>query len=390
MGALLAILYAAYFASVAIEFAFLPYHFQTLGIGAAEIGILLSGRTVITVLFQPVLTRLSDERAIPYTLLRVAFTSQVLAGIALFAAVDFTTVALIIWGQAALRAPIVPLMDATAIRTVGPEDYGSVRLWGSLGFGATAALFGWFARDLEYAAAGERALSSYLVATAVALFLALALPSETRKPVDASKPRSAPLTAGLAVFILWNGLHWAGVASYNAFFSLHTKALGHPNQVPGFAMGLSIVGEVAALMIASRLFRVWPSHRWIVVALLGSSLRWLGTSLVSDPATLITLQVFHFFSFGLWYAAALEHLGRFVTLERRGTVQGLFSAGVLAAGSTLGTIFGGQLMEEFGGAVLFAAAAVLDIVAIAIAFGTRSLWLDPMARSPDLWEREKP
>ncbi|MEL6546544.1 MAG: MFS transporter, partial [Myxococcota bacterium] len=140
------------------------------------------------------------------------------------------------------------------------------------------------------------------------------------------------------------------------------------------AMGVAILGEALAFYLAPRLFSRSGAAPWVLGSLAISALRWWLTATVSDPGWLVLLQGLHFFTFGVWYAAAIDRIGAFAGDELRATYQGVFSAGVLALGSTLGTYASGWLMEFAGGSAVFGAAAVCDLVALVVAASSWRLW----------------
>ncbi|MEO0459555.1 MAG: MFS transporter [Myxococcota bacterium] len=379
---LLALLYASHFGSVAVEYVFLPYAFVTRGLTVSEVGTLVAARTVALIVFQPWLAGATDRSGRPFRTLKIVFAAQFAGALALFAVDGFSAILSVVVLQACFRAPLIPVIDASAVREVGVERYGRIRVWGSLGFGICAALLGALSRSSSYDHTGEIALQVYAGLTAASAVCALVLrdaPTATTEPSPSSRPR---LGLAFAVFVVWNALHWAPIASYNAVFSLHTKALGAAPSVPGYAMGIAIAGETAAFLVAPWLFRRGGSARWAVAAVAFSSLRWLVCALTNRTEWLIGIQILHFFGFGLWYAAAISRLAAFAELDRRASVQAMFSAGVLAAGGALGSWGGGWLLEHCGGRLLFQVSAGLDGLSLLVAIATWRIWSEPPQASP--------
>ncbi|MEL6758877.1 MAG: MFS transporter [Myxococcota bacterium] len=380
---LLALLYASHFGSVAVEYVFLPYAFIARGLTVSQVGSLVAVRTVALIALQPSLAGATDRSGRPFQALRIVFAAQFAGALALLAVDGFAAILSVVLVQACFRAPLIPVIDASTVREVGIERYGQIRVWGSLGFGICAALLGTLSRSLSYDQTGEIALKAYAgitAASAVCAWLLRDPPTPSGEPRPSSRPR---LGLAFAVFVAWNALHWAPIASYNALFSLHTKALGLDPSVPGYAMGVAIAGETVAFLGAPFLFRRGGSARWAVLAVAFSSLRWLICALTDRTGLLIGIQVLHFFGFGLWYAAAISRLAAFADLDRRASVQAIFSAGVLAAGGAVGSWGGGWLLERYGGGVLFQVSAGLDALSLLVAIATWRIWSGPLAASPD-------
>jgi predicted MFS family arabinose efflux permease len=97
-----------------------------------------------------------------------------------------------------------------------------------------------------------------------------------------------------------------------------------------------------------------------------SAIRWVIVATSDSVGVMVAVQALHFFTFGVWFSLAIRLLGRFAPLERRATVQGVFSAACFGIGGAFGSFSGGALMEYHGGDTLFLAAAVAELVAMAV------------------------
>ncbi|MEO1170474.1 MAG: MFS transporter [Myxococcota bacterium] len=374
MSTVLRLVYGFYFAAVAVEYVFLPFFFTRHGLSAADIGVLFTGRVVMVTVLQPRLSALADQLGRPHALLKIALTAQFAGATLLGFGSSFAEFAAVVWIQAAFRAPVIPVMDSTTVRLAGADGYGRIRAMGSIGFGVCATALGQLSVGLDYETTGELAILVYPVITACAGIATLLLPQERDSGPSESAAVEGLLHGAFVMFITWNALHWTAIAAYNTFFSLYTKELGLSPAVPGIAMGVSIVGEAAAFVIARRLFRRGHVGAWVVAALAVSSLRWVLTAWTRDPVLLVSLQCLHFFSFGLWYAAAIDRIGVFAPPEHRATFQGVFSAGVLSLGSIAGSLGGGWLFESVSGSGLFLVAAGIEGAALLLALASWRSW----------------
>lgn len=375
--------YFAYFASVGLEYVYIPYYFAALGFGPGEIGLLFTGRILMTLVLQPFITGWSDRLGLPHAFLKVGMFGGFLAGAALVWTGSFAAAAAAFWSQALLRSSAIPLLDATSIRTAGSEGFGRLRRWGSLGYGLSVAAMGAVALDLSHDLAGLVAVQIYAVVLAAAALGPLTLPrDDVAGRGGAAGHVERILSLPLAAFLLWNCLHWWAVESFNVFFSLRVRELGLSSALPGAAVFTSIAAEVLALSVMPRVLARWGAWRLILAALAVSTARWLATALTHDPYLLVALQAAHAFSFGVWYASALDLLGRFAPLHRRAALQGVFVAAVLGAGGVMSTATGGWIMESFGGAAVFAGAAAVEALALLAALASRRLWAGQSSKKP--------
>ena len=358
-------MYFTYLGGAGIAITYWPYHFESLGLTKTQIGIIFGVRMATAVVSQPLLSAFADRWGRPALMLFVSLSITFMLSAGMLLAQEFLGVALVMWLSAPFAAVFVPLTDATTVRRLGIERYGGIRLWGSVGFGLTVAVFAFSVRDMTHAQSGLVAVPAFLgFAALCAALCGLLQRSEAAPSERVVAPRFTPGWAFLP-FVIANALHWSCVTVYNVYFALHTEALGMSPGLPGACIAVGITGEVAAFAVAQRTFH-GPPVRWLVAMCLLSALRWVVVGTSTSVGVMIAIQALHFFSFGVWFSLAIRLLGRFAPLERRATVQGYFSAACFGVGGAFGSFAGGALMEHHGGDTLFLAAAAAELVAMLV------------------------
>jgi PPP family 3-phenylpropionic acid transporter len=362
----LAALYLCFYAGAALLITFWPHYMTSIGLDYADIGLVFGVGTLMGIVAQPSLTVLSDYLGMPVRLLQILATAAVafLFGVPFVA--GFFGLATLMWFSAVPRSAIVPLLDATAVRSLGAERFGALRVWGSVGYGVAAATFGLLARNLSYETAGLYSVWTYLVLACVLVALTLTLP----KDAPSGERPGARAFIGLATnprllfFLGVQALHWAGMMYFNVYLSLHTRAMELPLVVPSVAIFVSIAAEILAFWVA-RPFVTGRRAPWaLVVVMAVTVLRWLIMAVAEDAWLIIAVQALHFFSFGVWYAACIVALTEYAPAAQRGAIQGLFAATVFGVGGGLGSVLGGEIAQAGGSGSGFAAAAGLDGLAL--------------------------
>ena len=96
------------------------------------------------------------------------------------------------------------------------------------------------------------------------------------------------------------------------------------------------------------LLRRFDLRALLAAACAGTALRWWLVSRADGAAALVLLQLFHALTFGLWWACAVEAMGRLVPVSLRATGQALFSALVELCALPLCAVAGRRLAQ--GGA----------------------------------------
>lgn len=362
----------AHFGCSGLLVTYFPLYFDAVGLSASLIGVLFAVKTVLGAVAQPALAMLADRIGHPRRILTSALSIGLASAFLMLRADSFGEVAFALWLASPFLAAMVPLLDALTVSEIGVERYGSMRSWGSVGFGIMVAGFGLAVANLQPATAGERAIHVYAVAIAVGVLATLLL-RPPRGAVTARRDLRAFRPGGAFVpFLIANGLHWAAVNVFNVFLSLHASAEGLATWVPGVAQGVAIVGEVAAFLLAARLHLEGRAAGWFAVVVAVGVVRWCVTALAPSSAVVIAVQLAHFVSFGVWFSIAMRMLGRFAAPERRGTVQGVFAAACFGGGGMLGALAGGFAMDEFGSAAAFYTAAAFEVAALIVFVATWS------------------
>lgn len=358
--------YFHHYAAEGLLVTFVPHYLVSLGVSAAQIGMILGVHTGVSILAQPVLTRWSDRSGRARIFVLAVLVGTLMPMGFLPFATGMMGVAAAFWLQSVPHSGVVPLMDAACIRAVSAESYGKIRVWGSVGYGGVVASFGWFTRELSYRDAGALSVPLYLVCAAFALGAALFLPRLPAREVLKQDSRWLSLLRrpGLLPFVAINAVHWAAVMNFNVYLSIHTGALGLDTSVPGWCVLASVASEAVALRWMGR--RVGRSpHFWMFWGFLGSALRWGLMSVVSDPWAVVALQGLNFCSFGVWLCAVMIVLGRFASDEERASVQGIFASVVFGVGGAAGIWVGGIHVEQANTSSLFGALTVLEVLAAA-------------------------
>ena len=259
-------------------------------------------------------------------------------------------------------AAVVPLLDSLTMewaRGAAHRSYARTRLFGSLGFVVVAQGVG-----AALTARGDRAADALMPLVTVAcvagyallLNLQRAVPSSSA--VHATSPAPSAVRGMLAllrnpgVLLLFAlcAIHWAACGPYHLLFGVLVRDNGLPSALTGAGLSLGVLAELVALWAFPLLLRRFDLSDLLAAACSASALRWWLVSRAHGPAALVLLQLFHAATFGLWWACAVEAMGRLVPVAARATGQALFSALVFGAGNAIGYGLSGAAYQRFGSA----------------------------------------
>ena len=272
---------------------------------------------------------------------------------------------------AVFHGPLIPMVEAAVVDHLSDlgNDYGRLRLWGSIGFIVGA----WGSAPIVQATS-PRSVPALLLLAAVPMTVALAgLPRGQRGHAARFRAPWQLWSLPLGVFLAAGFLLQASCGAWTLFFPRHTHALGMSDAVPGLTFGLAVVVEVAILFWGRSLLATANPARLLLLVLLVNVVRWSLTAVVTRPWLVVGLQLGHVFSFILFHLAALALLAKLIPPQSTTSGQALYGFVAFGLGGSVGQMLAGSLVDRLGTAGLFGAEAVLT--AAAVPLGIWLLWL---------------
>ncbi|TCP26652.1 PPP family 3-phenylpropionic acid transporter [Scopulibacillus darangshiensis] len=367
----LSIYYFFVFCGIGGVFPLLSVYFdQELHLSGTEIGTIMSIGPVITLLLQPIWGLICDYTRKPKTVLTATLILTGLVGMLYLLANDYLWLLFIAGFLAVFQSAIIPISDSISVSYTQKirADYGSIRLWGALGFAFSAFFMG---KISEWTG-----LKVIFICLAFSLLTGALL---VRKMPDSGGEFQVDLRSGLrdlmkipkfVLFIFATFLIFGPVQGNNVYFGLLIGQLGG-----------SIVGIGAAFLVAAgteapfmRLCGPWIRKRgFLLVTLLAalvSCLRWFFYFLEPDVMLVYVSTIAQGFSVGLFIPAALSYVKHISPDEVTATAVSLYSAAGTGLGNWFCVFFGGLLLDAFNisavylfyGVMTFAGVCLLGVI----------------------------
>jgi MFS transporter, PPP family, 3-phenylpropionic acid transporter len=356
-----------YFVSFAVLGTIGPYMAQELGgRGVEQLGLLLVLPALSSLFVSPLWSLAADRWQAWGTVMRTA--SFLCSGGLFFLAFSDPR-----WAFAAMaihsvgRSPITPIIDALAMQSVGgaSEDYGPLRLWGSLGF-----LLG----ALGIAAMKQFIGGDALVVGAALSFAFFGMTLFLPKPeiLKRSELRESLrlLTSDRQLQLLLFGaiLHFAPHMACDVFLAVHIESLGLPPLWTGLSITCGIIVEVFALWRGRTLLSSLDPAMLFMISACIALIRWLGMSVAETGTWVLILQASHGLSFGLFWLAAVSIVSERTPKDMPATGQALLSSAVGGIGAGGGIYIAAKLAETYGTASIFQIGMLAEVCAIACAW----------------------
>jgi PPP family 3-phenylpropionic acid transporter len=133
-----------YYASMAMVAPFLPLYFHYKGLTMTEIGLALAIGPLVSIFAQPFWCYISDRMKTIKRVLLVILLLTLLFSSLLFMVNSFHLILLLMLAFMFVMTPIQPLSDSLLIWYAErhQKNYGSIRLWGCVGFAFSAVVIG--------------------------------------------------------------------------------------------------------------------------------------------------------------------------------------------------------------------------------------------------------
>ncbi|MDF2068461.1 MFS transporter [Bacillus sp. Cr_A10] len=274
----------------------------------------------------------------------------------------------------AVYPTLLPAIESTASSLVQQSgvNYGKSRSYGSLGFIISvliiSMLTGYF---------GEGAILWSMMVGLCLLLLIRFLPSPPEllvKPTKTDRKENLSLSGlwkvksfpiVLLIVILLQGAH----ASYYNYGYIYLQELGVNSFYIGMIINIAVIFEIIYFSKAE-LFKNWKPSSLLLLAAIGSTLRWVLVFLFPNVWVFIFSQSLHALSFGVAHFAFISYLTKNLPKRQLPNAQGVYSAFALSWGTAVLTLIGGYLYEISSG-LAFLGMIICTIPAIAIIILTK-------------------
>jgi PPP family 3-phenylpropionic acid transporter len=272
-----------------------------------------------------------------------------------------------------LRVPMLTIADVTALERT--QHFGSLRLWGSMGFLLAALGFG----------AMLTSPGAVAFPLTISLSLLAAVAAARKLPQRAELSVAPAMTGGheyfarrehvlmVAVWILWSASHVA----YDMCISLYVHDLGGSPKHVSLAWGIGTLAEVVLMAACGVVLPKAAHSTWTFVGLLLTTVRWAVLSQVRSLSVLLLLQPLHALSFALLWMTWLDYVKQNAPSHLLGRAQGMLSTAV-SIGAAAGMFVWGPLYASAGASNVFlgatGVAAVASLLALVPLLGSNVQW----------------
>lgn len=352
----LAFLKALYFLHTggkAVTIPFLPLFLIYRGFNSVEIGMIMGVAPIVSIIAQPLFGFISDKYKTIKKLLIFLNIAVFATGFGIFFPEQFIVVFFSVIMMHFTMSPATPLIDSMTLHSLGEnrQDYGRIRLWGSIGF----ALISLGSGPILFLIGIDKIviLFWFVCLATIAIFFFLQDQNETTEPVNL---RSVGLVFKNFPFV------WALILSLilmiphrvnDTMIVLHLDQLGGSEWMIGIAWALASISEVPVFYYLSRKIARYKDLLLLGIVAILYMLRWLLSAWIDSAWLMTFLQVTHGITFGLFWIVAMQLAVRSVPDHLRGTGQAVLGSICFGVGGAIGGTTGGWVFDHLGASTMY-------------------------------------
>lgn len=353
------------------------YLSQELGLSAFEIGILAVFSPLTALLLAPVISAIADGRGWRLPLLQLSLIGWVVSLLLFRWPQTFWSLIPVMLLLAIFRSPTAPIGDSLIAQMSSTHrlSYGSMRLWGSLGF-ALMSIAGGIAWQ-RFGYAPMFFLAAGLAVPCILLITRL----EDKSPAQRQTAGSARLLLrdpGLVTLFAVSFLAGVSLISTYIFGGIFMEELGGGRIYVGLMFGLSALTEVPIMFASGRIMARLTAPRTLLLSLLFIALALYGHAISFTPMMLLVAAIFKGVGYGFFFVTLVYLINERAPDEWKATAQSIMSACFVGLAPLFSSAISGYVFDIWGGRTMFAGTATFTLVAIAwMLVALARGWLNP-------------
>jgi MFS transporter, PPP family, 3-phenylpropionic acid transporter len=380
-GTRASLFYLAFYFAMASYLPFMNVYFHSLGLSGWQIGVLSALLPTMSFLIVPPLAMLADRRRWRVRLLCAGVLGTTLSLSLLMLPARFVGLLPLMALLAVCYSPLVPLADTSIVGMAARQglNYGGMRLFGSLGFALSAAMFGAVWQYAGYRAMFAVGAGLSLVVAYLALGLDEAEPTERRHRTPLRSIAQDRLLVGVLVTTF---LAASAIGMEFTFVGIYMSKLGGSGLLVGLIFAVAAMFELPSMRYSGAVAaRIGPGETLLLAYGL-LVLAYLGYAAAPSPYVLLACSILRGLGYGLFYVGTIRFLNERAPSEWSATVQGIMNATAYGLGQLITRPLGGRIFDAFGPRVLYLLCSLM--VALAAAIMALMVRLGRSSRTPSL------
>ncbi|MET3695933.1 PPP family 3-phenylpropionic acid transporter [Bacillus oleivorans] len=368
-----------YFGSAGITSFLSVYLSEDQGLNGYQIGTIMSIGPIVMIFFQPIWGMLSDMTNAPTKVISFLCVTAGVLGLGYLVIDDYHWLIFLALFFAIFQSGINPISDSIALKYTGERNlnYGSIRLFGSLGFGLAVYLIG---KLSETPLGLDVIFYALFVTLLLAAIIVMKAPKERAKQKLQLKEgiKKVLLLPKFILFIASAFLIFGPNLANNTYFGLFVEDSGGTFAGIGTAFLIAVLSEIPFMQAAKRWIERIGVLNVMLIAGIVSFVRW--GLYVTEPALWIiyATAVLQGAAIGLFIPAGLQYVRDVTPVQMTATAVTLYTSVAHGFGTWFSTFFGGIVYEVASIFSVYLFFGILAIIGIIL-----NLWLIKLDKKND-------
>jgi MFS family permease len=368
--------YFIYWAGAAAILPYISVYFEEVNLRGTQIGILTSIPYLVTMISSVIFAFFSDVSKQHVKVIRLCTLGLIIVLGLYPLANSFQAFVPIVLAWSIINAPFNAIMDQTTLVSLrNPENYGKIRVGGSIGWGLMVLITGFI---IDSASIGLKIIF-YIDILFLILFLlnTFLMPKDKKHTKEEIESRSEERPSlqmiwdmlrlpGFIPFLLMIIIWGIGESAIGNFLFLHIKSLGGSSTLMGTALSISLIGEIITFSIADRLqMKIGPQKMMLLAFLV--LFTWLfGLSKITNPNAIPLFQTFGGAGYALLQSGGVAYVNARAPKELGTTAQAIRGGIYSGLGVGIGALVSGIMYEHSGSIIMFRNMSYFVIAGFAI------------------------
>ncbi len=351
----LRVLYFGFYMALGAFSPFIALYYQRGGLSGMQIGFLSALILVTSSLTAIPWGIIADRYRLHYPILVMAFLFATVFIFLLSRASGYQQIIPLVLGFAIFLAPIVPLLDSSAmvITRLRQVSFGEIRVGGSVGWIVSVWLVGMLIQRFTIQWLFYAYVLFMLLTLLYAIFRPIRTGSMQTPEWSWGKLHTLLTERSVVLFLCSTFLVMVANGAVQSFFSLYMNGIGAREGLIGTAWAIAAISEIPMMMYSGRLMRRMGSAGLLKLAFFVYALRWLLFSFIHDPMWVLAVQLLQGLSFAAFITAGVTYLNERTPQGLGTTAQSIFSVVSYGLAAFVGSLAGGYLYDHGGMTVFF-------------------------------------
>lgn len=365
----LKLLLFSFHAANTIVLTFLPVYLKDKGLTGTEIGWVLAIGPFASIISQPFWGYLSDKYKTVKKMLLIAIIGMNIGSIIFFQMNQLVTI--LIFGAVFyfFSSPVGALSDSLAQRRANELkiSFGSIRTWGSIGFGVSVLIVGEILDRV-----GVQFMFWPYIVMGILLLTVAAFTKDVKtdnKPISLKDVRNLLRNRDFILFLLVMMFITVTHRASDNYIGIYLIELGGTERLIGWSWFIAVMSEALVFATAFLWFRKYNPLVFIIIAAVLYAIRWFIYGLATNPYHILAFQALHGVTFGVFFTAAFDYVTRIIPSFLQSTGHLIFYSVLFGVSGIIASVGGGYIIENYSGQTLYQVMGTITSIGILFLIG---------------------